>query len=135
MSTSSSSESSFLIDSVRDTLKDLHLNPYPEVANPEGCKKRASVALVLRIRPSYEHAPAASENIDDFSRSTPEILDHFFSHSWVQHGDPECVFIKRAARIGDRVSNDILFPYSQLRISLVEGTRHAPGSLTALASA
>lgn len=91
-----------LIEALRDTLKDLHLNPYPEVTNPDGCEKRASVALVLRIRPSYEqHAPAVLDD-NEATTSNTERLDHFFAQPWVQHGDPECVFIKRAARSGDR---------------------------------
>ena len=90
-----------LIDTLKDTLKDLHANPYPEVENPAGCKKRASVALVLRVRPGYEVEPLKFEE-NDASVSTIEALDRFFSQSWVQAGDPECVFIKRAARVGDR---------------------------------
>ena len=101
MSSGNSARGPTINDSLRDTLKDLYANPYPEVENPVGCKKRASVALVLRIRPSYEHEAAVSEE-SDHSGSTTERLDGFFSQSWVQHGDPECVFIKRAARVGDR---------------------------------
>jgi len=90
-----------LIDALRDTLKDLHANPYPEVENPAGCKKRASVALVLRVRPGYEaESVAVQEN--NAGDSTVDALDRFFSQSWVRGGDPECVFIKRAARVGDR---------------------------------
>jgi hypothetical protein len=101
-----STQGSALIESVRDTLKDLYANPYPEVQNPPGCKKRASVALVLRVRPGYEHAPSASED-NAPSTSTTERLDRFFSQPWVQHGDPECVFIKRAARIYDRWASHV----------------------------
>jgi hypothetical protein len=98
MSSANSTERPTLIDSIKDTLKDLHLNPCPEVQNPPSCKKRASVALVLRIRPSYEHPPSLSGDVAP-STSTTERLDHFFSQSWVQHGDPECVFIKRATTL------------------------------------
>jgi hypothetical protein len=108
MSSSNHSEGHSLIDSLKDILKDLHANPYPDVANPVGCKKRASVALVLRIRPSYEHEPPASEESVP-SDSTTGRLDYFFSQGWVQHGDPECVFIKRAARIGDRWTVSLFF--------------------------
>jgi hypothetical protein len=90
-----------LTNALRDTLKGLHANPYPEVENPVGCKRRASVALILRVRPGYEAEPLKiGEN--DPGVSTIESLDRFFSQGWVQRGDPECVFIKRAARVGDR---------------------------------
>ncbi len=66
-----------------------------------GCKRRASVALILRVRPGYEAEPFKIEE-NDPGVSAIESLDRFFSQDWVQRGDPECVFIKRAARVGDR---------------------------------
>jgi hypothetical protein len=101
MSSGNSTQGPGLNGSLRDILKDLYANPYPEVENPVGCKKRASVALVLRIRPSYERAATVLED-SAHGASTLQHLDRFFSQSWVQNGDPECVFIKRAARVGDR---------------------------------
>lgn len=112
MSNSRPREGSTLINCLRDTLKDLHQNPYPEIVNPPSCKKRASVALVLRIRPNFESWPdtQASSQDDASSTSTIARLDQFFSQSWVQNGDPECVFIKRAARVGDRWTSHVALP-------------------------
>jgi hypothetical protein len=99
-----------LIESLQNTLKDLHSNPYPEVRNPVGCKKRASVALVLRIRPTHNWPETHISNDHASGPTTTERPDQFFSQKWVQHGDPECVFIKRAARVGDRWTSHVALP-------------------------
>jgi 8-oxo-dGTP pyrophosphatase MutT (NUDIX family) len=94
-----------------NTLVELSLNPYPEIPNPEGCKKRASVALILRIRPHFNHDPPLSELVPlNPTQSTSEILSTFFAQPWVQHGDPEAIFIKRAAREGDRWTSHVALP-------------------------
>lgn len=98
-----STKGSTLLEQLQHMLNELHQNPYPEVPNPPSCGRRASVALVLRIRPTYGNWPdSVSSQTGNSRTSTTERLDQFFSQSWVQHGDPECVFIKRAARVGDR---------------------------------
>jgi hypothetical protein len=74
-----------LIRALRDTLINLSQNPYPQVPNPESCKKRASVALILRIRQSFH---------DDPAHTTPRSLEQFFDQEWVRHGDPEAIFMK-----------------------------------------
>jgi hypothetical protein len=103
--------SSNVMDSFQETLKNLINNPYPHVPNPEGCKKRASVTLVLRIRPKYRYWPEPRPtNGDPDPASRTDILDRFFAQSWVQHGDPEVVFIKRAARVGDRWTSHVALP-------------------------
>ncbi|KAJ6053931.1 uncharacterized protein N7446_009943 [Penicillium canescens] len=43
-----------------DGLHDLHRQPFPHVPNPPSVKKRASVAVILHVRPSYDHWPEAS---------------------------------------------------------------------------
>ena len=89
-----------------DTLRLLKKEPSPEVPNPPSCKKRASVALIIRIRPSTTiispQAPLAVENGD--------TLAHFFSQDWVRRGDPEILFIRRASRRGDRWTGHVAFP-------------------------
>ena len=90
-------------------LSELYRRPYPHVPNPPACKKRASVALILRIRPTYDYWP------DSISSCGPELpveqrLKEFFAQSWVQHGEPEVLFIKRAARIGDRWTGHVALP-------------------------
>jgi 8-oxo-dGTP pyrophosphatase MutT (NUDIX family) len=92
-----------------DTLKSLIQDPYPHVPNPEKCKKRASVALILRVRPHFNHWPSESHP-PDASLSGAESIDKFFEQSWVQHGEPEVVFIKRAARVGDRWTSHVALP-------------------------
>ncbi|KAG4441447.1 hypothetical protein IFR05_003053 [Cadophora sp. M221] len=111
-----------LIRAFQETLNGLIENHYPHVSNPEGCKKRASVALILRVRPGYNHWPEAragegrgegegeGEGAEDPKPSIHESLDRFFAQDWVQNGDPEAVFIKRAARVGDRWTSHVALP-------------------------
>ncbi|KAL2066422.1 hypothetical protein VTL71DRAFT_2493 [Oculimacula yallundae] len=109
------SKSQNLIRPFQETLNGLIENPYPHVSNPEGCKKRASVALILRVRPNFDHwaetDPAEGQAEAGTTEScTHESLDRFFAQDWVQHGDPEAVFIKRAARVGDRWTSHVALP-------------------------
>ena len=110
-SDSSSAESNSLVDSLRQTLLDLHQNPYPHIENPESCKKRASVALVVRVRPNYNHWPSTTSKEDAQPiLSSTEQLERFFAQDWVREGDAEVVFIKRAARQGDRWTSHVALP-------------------------
>lgn len=97
---------------LRNTLLDIHQHPYPHVPDPPGCKKRASVALIIRIRPHHAHWPdeSASDSSGSTSASIPEQLNDFFSQSWVEHGDPEVLFIKRASRAGDMWTGHVALP-------------------------
>ncbi|PYI04241.1 NUDIX family hydrolase [Aspergillus sclerotiicarbonarius CBS 121057] len=100
-----------LAQSLHDVLSDLHQRPYPHVPNPPSCKKRASVALILRVRPTYNHWPDASSlPPPDVSASVQQRLDTFFSQSWAQNGEPEAIFIKRASRVGDRWTGHVALP-------------------------
>ncbi|KAI6712512.1 hypothetical protein JHW43_004922 [Diplocarpon mali] len=101
-------ESQDLAKALQKTLAGLAGNPYPHVSNPEGCEKRASVALILRVRPGYEHWPVSSPSRE--ALATPDVLDQFFAQDWVQHGDPEAVFIKRASRDNDRWTSHVALP-------------------------
>ncbi|KAI4210540.1 MAG: hypothetical protein LQ351_006607 [Letrouitia transgressa] len=84
---------------------------FPHVPNPSGCEKRAAVALIIRIRPTYPDrptsVPADSRNPEN---SVLQRLNTFFAQEWVQRGDPEVLFIKRAAREGDRWTSHIALP-------------------------
>lgn len=107
----SSENAKRLSDGLHKALTDLAQNPYPHVPNPEGCKKRASVALVLRVRPSHQDRPFSTVPIAlDANLPATEKLTAFFAQSWVQNGDPEVVFIKRAARVGDRWTSHVALP-------------------------
>lgn len=93
----------------RNPIQDLHTllsslssTPHPPLASPEDCKRRASVALVVRIRPSYSHWPTSPDKATS--------LGGFFAQEWVQHGEPEVLFIKRASRKGDRWTSHIALP-------------------------
>lgn len=109
LSPESSQDSKPLSRFLHNVLTDLQQHPYPHVPNPPLCKKRASVALILRIRPTYNHWPDSSPSP---SREFPvdQQLDAFFSQDWVQHGDPEVLFIKRASRVGDRWTGHVALP-------------------------
>jgi 8-oxo-dGTP pyrophosphatase MutT (NUDIX family) len=109
---STENDNQTLIDGLRKTLTDLIQNPYPHVPNPPSCKKRASVALVLRIRPSFNFpAPSLPSGSSPNNATTPsKHIEHFFAQEWVQKGDPEVAFIKRAARVGDRWTSHVALP-------------------------
>lgn len=91
-----------LIAQTHTILKDLTGSPYPCLDSPEATKRRASVAFIIRIKPSYAHWPSETAEIKE--------LDAFFAQSWVQHGEPEVLFIKRASRKGDRWTSHIALP-------------------------
>jgi 8-oxo-dGTP pyrophosphatase MutT (NUDIX family) len=100
-----------LSDYLYKVLIDLAQHPYPHVPNPESCQKRASVALVLRIRPNYKDWPSTSDSVSlDTNQPVADQLTAFFAQGWVHSGDPEVVFIKRAARAGDRWTSHVALP-------------------------
>ncbi|KAG0157929.1 hypothetical protein PDIDSM_5441 [Penicillium digitatum] len=90
-------------------LAELHRQPYPYVPNPPNCKKRASVALIIRVRPTYDYWPSSNPTKDAYQPVQPR-LNVFFSQPWVQHGEPEVLFIKRASRVGDRWTGHVALP-------------------------
>ncbi|KAL4928277.1 NUDIX hydrolase [Aspergillus undulatus] len=109
--TTASSQLRSLSSSLHSVLLDLHKHTYPHVPNPPQCKKRASVALVLRVRPTYSHRlNRSSLPRNDTNLPVTDQLDNFFSQSWVQNGDPEVLFIKRASRVGDRWTGHVALP-------------------------
>lgn len=103
-----------LLSHLQTVLQDLSVNPYPYVENPPNCKKRASVALIIRIQPRYSHWPdrnnAAQWAGKREDESVESRLSRFFAEDWVQHGDPEVLFIKRAHRPGDRWTSHVALP-------------------------
>ncbi|KAI9836263.1 MAG: hypothetical protein M1819_001600 [Sarea resinae] len=101
-----------LIANLQHVLTNLTSNPYPYIPNPPQCKKRASVALVIRIRPHPSQWPSkeASALSDNETPSVADQLETFFGEDWVKQGDPEVLFIKRAARSGDRWTGHVALP-------------------------
>ncbi|KKY28445.1 putative nudix family [Phaeomoniella chlamydospora] len=96
----------YLSDKLGKVLFDLKQNPSPHVPNPAGSKKRASVALVIRVRPAHNEVIESLESIP----SDKVNLDAFFSQDWVKSGSPEVLFIKRIDRSGDRWSGHVALP-------------------------
>lgn len=89
----------------------LHLldRPCPYVPNPtNGPKKRASVALILRLHARNSHEDEEPFEIGKVAidagnvEQQTDLLKKFFSRQWIREGDPEVLFIKRAGRAGDR---------------------------------
>ncbi|KAF2660255.1 nudix family hydrolase-like protein [Lophiostoma macrostomum CBS 122681] len=111
-----------LVSHLKNVLLELASKPYPEVACPPNLPKRASVAVILRVQPNYNHWPAVQSDPPRQRRrssvasqpgrklSFKNILDAFFEQDWVKHGDPEMLFIKRATRIGDKWNGHVALP-------------------------
>ncbi|KAF2878182.1 hypothetical protein BDV95DRAFT_556871 [Massariosphaeria phaeospora] len=120
------SDAAELVAHLQRVLLDLHANPYPDVANPPSTPKRAAVAVILRIQPNYAWPPpAAQRRRSSDAAASPsaspsphaphelpfdEAIDTFFAQDWVQHGDPEVLFIKRATREGDKWNGHVALP-------------------------
>ncbi|KAF2462390.1 hypothetical protein BDY21DRAFT_277086 [Lineolata rhizophorae] len=129
---------SALVPDLHRILVDLSQHPFPAIPNPPACTKRASVALIIRINPRYAHwppprRPAAGSNNNGGSCNGPSSTDAsyaditasaalppdasvadrlgaFFTRDWAAHGDPEILFIKRAARVGDPWTSHVALP-------------------------
>ena len=93
---------------LKPVLLNIHQNPYPPITNPPGCKRRAAVACIIRVRPAYPDVPH-DLRFEDHS-SFESVLNSFFAQPWVQRGEPEILFIKRAIRHGDRFTGHVAFP-------------------------
>ena len=93
---------------LKDVLNLIHHDDCPIIPS---CGTRAAVALVIRVRPNYIHQAVYDSGSCSSSDLPFQIcLDNFFSQSWVNQGDPEVLFIKRAARRGDRWTSHIALP-------------------------
>lgn len=101
-----------ILGQLQSVLNNLQTLPYPLVSNPEGCKKRASVAVIIRVRPAFEPVSTPNESLTDLGGDDKPAtsIDEFFAKPWVREGDPEVLFIKRAGRAGDRWSGHVALP-------------------------
>ncbi|KAK5122696.1 hypothetical protein LTR85_003611 [Meristemomyces frigidus] len=95
-----------LVKHTHNILQGLTASPYPDLPSPESTKRRASVAFIIRIKPSYSHWPSSSSD----TATKLDDLNEYFAQDWVQHGEPEALFIKRAARKGDKWTSHIALP-------------------------
>ncbi|KAH7411810.1 hypothetical protein DE146DRAFT_255567 [Phaeosphaeria sp. MPI-PUGE-AT-0046c] len=113
-----------IINHLKSVLLELNAHPYPEVDCPASVPKRASVALILRVQPNYSKWPTVPDEIplgspvkrrrsstaSSHKLNFEDRLQDFFGQDWVKHGDPEILFIKRAARIGDKWNGHVALP-------------------------
>ncbi|KAI9844514.1 MAG: Phosphate metabolism transcription protein [Thelocarpon superellum] len=99
-----------MVDSLHRVLQELQKTSCPTIENPPNCNKRASVALCVRIRPQYAFWPEAKVPSQATDVGSVASLDDFFAQSWVQHGVSEVLFIRRAARPGDRWTGHVALP-------------------------
>lgn len=90
-----------LVSPLFRVLRNITDQPYP-IVNTDTTTKRASVALVIRINPSYNHWLEHT--------SKPKSVEELLQQQWIQHGEPEVLFIKRASRKGDRWTSHIALP-------------------------
>ena len=97
-------------DKVHDVLQALLRHQFPTVECPPGLNKRASVALILRINPRFSNKEAVTRLANNASKDTSKRLRSFFEQPWVQRGEPEALFIKRAVRKGDRWQGHVALP-------------------------
>lgn len=96
---------------LKGVMEFLQSNNYPHIPNPPSCSKRASVALILRFRPSIAYAAVYDRAVcGDNTGSSSQRLESYFSQLWVQHAEAEILFIKRAPRAGDRWNGHVAFP-------------------------
>ena len=108
-----------LLLSLLTVLQTLDANPHPVIQNTPETKRRASVAIILRVRPHYKHWPLPREaehtwigdrEVQARLPAHESRLRDFFDQRWVKHGDPEVLLIRRAARKGDRWQSHIALP-------------------------
>ena len=97
------------ISTLEHAIRLLQLHPCTEVPNPPSCQRRASIALILRVR-SYNSPPLSNVASTPDGENNGKSLGNFFAQKWVQDGDPEILFIRRAARQGDRWTGHVAFP-------------------------
>ncbi|RHZ60972.1 hypothetical protein Glove_350g46 [Diversispora epigaea] len=111
-------EESTVLNRLRIALSNLEKIPAHKLPSPPHQKRRASVAIIIRIRPlSKSHYHYNEEtNIDnsdeELSSSENDIIsiDDFWTLPWVNDGIPEILYIRRALREGDRWSGQMAFP-------------------------
>ncbi|KAI9727038.1 MAG: hypothetical protein M1834_008564 [Cirrosporium novae-zelandiae] len=101
-------DSLFMLDELEHALLELTAHPYPHVPNPPNYPKRASVALIIRIRPTSQQLCQQLE--EDVLQSTADNLRAFFAQPWIKRGTPEILFIRRATRTGDRWTGHVALP-------------------------
>ncbi|EWC43516.1 hypothetical protein DRE_07478 [Drechslerella stenobrocha 248] len=97
-------------------LQDLTARPVHDIAKPD---KRASVAIVIRLRPQLggseqgggeENIHRRSSRKDPYKYCHPGDVEDVFAEAWTKDAIAEILFIKRASRTGDRWAGDVALP-------------------------
>ncbi|CAJ0895139.1 7454_t:CDS:10 [Entrophospora sp. SA101] len=101
-------------------LKNLQKISPRKIKSPANQPRRASVAIIIRIRPtiinSFETFSSDTNDNDiiEYEGNGKEdlsvVIEEFFNLTWVRRGTPEIIYIKRSLRDGDRWSGQIAFP-------------------------
>ncbi|KAG9302231.1 hypothetical protein G9A89_008721 [Geosiphon pyriformis] len=96
---------------LRIALSNLSKIPPTKIKSPASQPRRASVSIIIRIRPNLT-TTSADDSIQAINEEDPLIidLDQFWDLNWVNQGKPEIFYIKRALRDGDRWSGQMAFP-------------------------
>lgn len=110
------------LDRLRILITNLENIPPYNIRSPSNQPCRASVAIIIRIRPNnlshdnnnkFDFAESStnkslqSEGINNEQKTN---LEDFWELPWVKDGEPEILYVKRALREGDRWSGQIAFP-------------------------
>jgi hypothetical protein len=113
-----SEDTSFRNAALLSALSFTSSRPDHYYASPAIQPKRASVAMIIWIKPptSLTAVAPVPENTSNILMTTgdsicigPELKE-LFSQSWAQQGEPQVLFIKRAKRTGDRWSAHVALP-------------------------
>ncbi|KAG0356383.1 hypothetical protein BG005_004674 [Podila minutissima] len=72
--------------------------------------RRASVAVIIRVRPDRTQTSSNLSAPPVQAIEQPESLEEFFGQPWVRSGTPEILFIERATRKTDRWSGHVALP-------------------------
>ncbi|CAI2176894.1 15726_t:CDS:2 [Funneliformis geosporum] len=109
-----------------------NISPH-KIRSPSYQPRRASIAMIIRIRPkssSHEHDKLESSELSSNISSQSEDenndnnsitdLEDFWKFEWVKNGEPEIFYIKRALREGDRWSGQMAFPGGKQDINDVD---------------
>ncbi|WVF66452.1 hypothetical protein IAT40_001192 [Kwoniella sp. CBS 6097] len=122
-------------------LQDLRLSPPRVIQSPPTQPRRASVALIIRLRPASElvfegHEPEGytGEVVKEADWGQGYTLDDFFRLPWVNHPNtvPEILFIRRAPH--NSPSSSSATPHTHARWSshiAFPGGRHEPDDQSA----
>ncbi|KAK6497049.1 hypothetical protein TWF506_004534 [Arthrobotrys conoides] len=101
-------------------LQDLTVRQVEDVEGPE---KRASVAVVIRLRPAFVSSPSSdasemkyaslhrrSSRKEPYGKCLAGDIQDAFEQPWVEDATAEVLFIKRASRVGDRWTGHVALP-------------------------